>query len=111
MSQVYIYTVPVRPRLLYSLITLHIVQNTDQEKDLLRACEAGYLETVKRLSGEVTVRDVRDHSFYEESALHKAAWLDLMSASLLNCFVMSRVLMNSYVGGYWLSMRQGGNLC
>ena len=43
---------------------------------LLDACETGDLETVKRLSCQVTVRHVRD--YIRESALHKAAWLDLL---------------------------------
>ena len=58
----------------------HVYQNTDQEKALCDACETGDLETVKRLSGQVTVRYVRDHSYFcdGESALHKAARLDLL---------------------------------
>ena len=49
-------------------------QNTPQEA-LWDACETGDLETVKRLSCQVTVRD---YSYLGESALHKAARLDLL---------------------------------
>ena len=39
---------------------------------MLRACEDGDLETVKRLSSVITVREFRD--YLERSPLHNAAW-------------------------------------
>ena len=43
-----------------------------EQEELLRACEDGDLETVKRLSSVITVREVRD--YLEKSPLHNAAW-------------------------------------
>ena len=39
---------------------------------MLRACEDGDLETVKRLSIVITIREVR--GYFERSPLHNAAW-------------------------------------
>ena len=44
----------------------------EKEKELLRACIGGDLETVKRLSSVITVREVRWY-WHEESPLHIAA--------------------------------------
>ena len=51
---------------------LCIYQNTEEEEELLIACEDGDLETVKRLSSVITVREVRE-IYNEESPLHVAA--------------------------------------
>ena len=53
-------------------ILLCIYQNTEEEEELFRACEDGDLETVKRLSSVITVREVRE-IYNEESPLHVAA--------------------------------------
>ena len=49
-------------------------QNTAEERQLLRACNSGDLETVRRLAREVDVTRVKDTSLYNESPLHRAAW-------------------------------------
>ena len=60
-------------------ILLCIYQNTEEEEELLIACEDGDLETVKRLSSVITVREVRDYLFkgsdylFKGSPLHNAA--------------------------------------
>ena len=51
---------------------LCIYQNKEEEEELLRACEDGDLETVKRLSSVITVREVREYLF-KGSPLHNAA--------------------------------------
>ena len=48
------------------------MQNTRQE-ELLWACSAGDLETVKRLAKEVDPTRVKDFSWFEWSPLHWAA--------------------------------------
>ena len=53
-------------------ILLCIYQNTEEEEELLIACEDGDLETLKRLSSVITVREVRDYLF-KGSPLHNAA--------------------------------------
>ena len=50
-------------------------QNTEEEKGLFRACRIGVLDTVK--ASQVALRDVRDHSNYDDSPLHYAARLVL----------------------------------
>ena len=53
-------------------ILLCIYQNTEEEEELLIACEGGDLETVKRLISVITVREVREYLF-KGSHLHIAA--------------------------------------
>ena len=54
------------------------------ERELLSACEKGDLDTVRRLSGEVAVSDVRDSAGW--SPLHLAATLvDNIIAKVQNC--------------------------
>ena len=48
-------------------------QNTEEEKQLFRACSTGDLDTVK--ASQVSLRDVRDHSSNEFSPLHWATRL------------------------------------
>ena len=50
-------------------------QNTwEEEKQLIQACKVGDLETVKRLSNRVTLREVYDHYHWPDcSLLHHAA--------------------------------------
>ena len=63
----------IRPLILFIIKCLSIYQNTEkEEKELLRACEDGDIETVKRLSSVITVRKVRWY-WHEESPLHIAA--------------------------------------
>ena len=63
----------IRPLILFIIILLCIYQNTEEkEKEVLRACKDGDIETVKRLSSVITVREVRD--YLERSPLHIAAW-------------------------------------
>ena len=50
-------------------------QNTEEERELFRACETGDLDTVK--ASQVALRDVRDHSHYDFNPLHWAARLVL----------------------------------
>ena len=50
-------------------------QNTEEERQLFRACRTGDLDTVK--ASQVALRSVRDHSFLEYSPLHWAAMLVL----------------------------------
>ena len=50
-------------------------QNTQEEEQLIQACIEGDLETVKRLSVEVTLRNVRDLNWLHSSLLHYAARL------------------------------------
>ena len=50
----------------------NIIVNTEEEEELLIACEDGDLETVKRLSSVITVREVREYLF-KGSPLHIAA--------------------------------------
>ena len=65
------------------------------EKELLRACTDGDLETVKRLSSRIAVRNVHDHQFdNEDGPLHKAArydnvyvLLNIMSLCIHECTV------------------------
>ena len=62
----------IRPLILFIIKCLSIYQNTEEEeKELFRACIDGDLETVKRLSSVITVREVRD--CLERSPLHIAA--------------------------------------
>ena len=61
------------------LAMLYIYQNTLWEKELLRACTDGDLETVNRLSSRIAVRNVHDHQFdNEDGPLHKPARYDIM---------------------------------
>ena len=54
------------------------------ERELLSACEKGDLDTVRRLSGEVAVSDVRDSAGW--SPLHFAAMLvNNIVAEIQNC--------------------------
>ena len=62
----------IRPLILFIIILLCIYQNAEEkEKEVLRACEDGDLETVKRLSSVITVREVGDY-VSGESPLHIA---------------------------------------
>ena len=61
------------------LAMLYMYQNTLWEKELLRACTDGDLETVNRLSSRIAVRNVHDHQFdNEDGPLHKPARYDIM---------------------------------
>ena len=62
----------IRPLILFIIILLCIYQNTEEEKELFRACKDGDIETVKRLSSVITVRKVRWY-WHEENPLHIAA--------------------------------------
>ena len=54
------------------------------ESELLAACEKGDLDTVRRLSGEVAVSDVKDWKGW--SSLHVAAMLvNNIIAEIQNC--------------------------
>ena len=50
-------------------------QNTEEEKQLFRACLTGDLDTVK--TSQMALRDVRDYNFFHFSPLHHAARLVL----------------------------------
>ena len=50
------------------------MENSTLPMDLLRACSEGDLETVKRISSTIDVRNVHSHQFdNEDGPLHKAA--------------------------------------
>ena len=70
----------IRPLILFIIKCLSIYQNTEEkeEKELFRACIDGDLETVKRLSSVITVRQVRDY-VSGKSPLHIAVrYVDLL---------------------------------
>ena len=64
---------------------------------MLRACEDGDLETVKRLSSVITVREVRE--FYnEESPLHIAArYVNLLFHTKIYTVLMKKFLCDLHI--------------
>ena len=77
----------IRPLILFIIILLCIYQNTEEkEKEVLRACEDGDLEKVKRLSSVIIVHEVREYR-YKGSPLHIAArYVNLLSIQLMKTF-------------------------
>ena len=82
----------IRPLILFIIIILCIYQNTE-EKELLRACEDGDLEAVKRLSNVITVREVNDY-VSGESPLHIAVrYVDLLFRTKIYTVLMKKILL------------------
>ena len=56
----------------HNFVVYKMQNKEEKEKEVLRACIDGDLETVKRLSSVITVREVRD--YLKRSPLHIAVW-------------------------------------
>ena len=79
----------IKPLILFIIKCLSIYQNTEEEeKEVLRACRDGDLETVKRLSSVITVREVRDY-VSGKSPLHIAVrYVDLLFRTTIYTVLM-----------------------
>ena len=81
----------IRPLILFIIKCLSIYQNTEKE-ELFRACKDGDIETVKRLSIVITVREVRDY-VSGESPLHIALrYVDLLFRTKIYTVLMKKRL-------------------